>query len=214
MIWNPAVVEGVGAGYARPSRTGKPFTFGYLGRIAFEKGVGTILEAGRKVTGDWRLIVAGRAVNGLEPFEELAEGLPVEFLGFVEPKAFFESVDVLIVPSIWAEPLPRTILESYAMGVPALGAAVGGIPELIGADNTDWLFPGADHDALARHMNRLVAAGREALPGLGSFASVLEETTPDVVVNRYLDLYRGALAQKGVQSAPSETNATPASSAR
>ena len=42
VIWNSVVVEGLGQDYVKPSMAGKPLTFGYLGRINIEKGVGVI----------------------------------------------------------------------------------------------------------------------------------------------------------------------------
>ncbi len=197
VIWNSAVIEGAEPGYVRPSRAGKPFTFGYLGRIDMSKGVGTLIQACRDLGGEnWNLVVAGKPMNTLEPFERLASGLPIDFIGFVQPKTLFEMIDVLIVPSIWAEPMGRIIVESYIMGVPVLGSRVGGIPDLIGADNADWLFPPDDHVELTRKMRAILAAGRDALPTATAFDYVLSETTPEVVAARYGALYDDALRTK------------------
>jgi glycosyltransferase involved in cell wall biosynthesis len=202
VIWNPAVVEGAGADYRRPSREGEPFTFGYLGRINEEKGVGTLIDAARRLApGHWQVIVAGKANNTIEPFVARAAGLPVQFPGFMDPRAFFENIDVMVAPSIWAEPLPRTILESYAMGVPAIGARSGGIPDLIGHDNADWLFAPADPDDLHARMRYALALGRERLPSKTSFESVLRETQPKVVARRYLAFYDDVLAARLARAA-------------
>jgi glycosyltransferase involved in cell wall biosynthesis len=190
VIWNPAVVEGVGADYVKPSLQGQPLTFGYLGRINVEKGVGTLLDAAARLpAGDWRVLIAGKEASEADSLKPRAAGLPVEFLGFVPPRELFERIDVLVVPSIWAEPLPRTILEAYAAGVPVIGADSGGIPDLIGAHNRDWLYAPGDDEGLARRMRRVLAQGREALPGREAFASVVQATTPEKVARRYLELY-------------------------
>jgi glycosyltransferase involved in cell wall biosynthesis len=197
VIWNPAVVEGAGPGYQRPTRAGQPFTFGYLGRINEEKGVGTLIDAARRLApGNWQVMVAGKANNTLDPFVARAQGLPVTFPGFMDPRAFFEAIDVMIAPSIWAEPLPRTILEACAMGVPTIGARSGGIPDLIGHDNADWLFTPGDDASLAGQMMRTIRTGREGLPGQEAFAPVLTETQPEVVARRYLAFYDDVLAAR------------------
>lgn len=197
VIWNPAVVEGIGQDYVKPSMAGKPLTFGYLGRINIEKGVGVMLDACRMLPAEgWRLIVAGKEPSESESLKPRAAGMPVDFVGFIQPKELFDQIDVLIVPSIWAEPLPRTILEAYAAGVPVIGADSGGIPDLIGVDNTDWLYPPNDAAALQAHMLRVMQTGREALPGKDRFLHVLSETTPPQVANRYLDLYRSVMARQ------------------
>lgn len=206
VIWNPAIVEGVDDAYVRPSREGQPFTFGYLGRINQEKGVGTLIEAARRLSatlkpGTWQVVIAGKANNAIEPFIAQAAGLPIAFAGFMDARAFFEGADVMVAPSIWAEPLCRTILESYAMGVPAIGARSGGIPDLIGEDNADWLFEPGDADDLARRMCAAYALGRNGLPGRGAFEPVLRETRPQIVAERYIDFYRDVLAARLARAA-------------
>lgn len=202
VIWNPAVVEGAGDGYSRPSREGRPFTFGYLGRINEEKGVGTLIDAARRLApGDWRIVLAGKANNAIEPFIARAAGLPIDFPGFMDPRAFFEGIDVMIAPSIWAEPLPRTILEACAMGVPTIGSRAGGIPDLVGHDNADWLFSPGDAGDLARRMQQVMAKGRAELPGKSDFAAILRETRPDVVAERYLAFYQDVCAARLARAA-------------
>ena len=51
----------------------------------------------------------------------LAQGLPVEYVGFVERDDFFDRIDCLIVPSVWPEAFGRTVTESYMRGVPVIG---------------------------------------------------------------------------------------------
>jgi len=195
VIWNPAMIDGVDLDYERPRREDQPFTFGYLGRINEEKGVGTLIEAARRLApGNWQVFIAGKASDGIDMFLAKAEGLPISFPGFIDPRQFFESIDIMIAPSIWAEPLPRTILEAYAAGVPVIGARSGGIPDLIGRDNDAWLFDPGDAVALSAHMKRLFDLGRRKLPGRGSFDHVLSETRPEIVAKRYLDFYEDILS--------------------
>ena len=203
VIWNPAVVDGVDAAYVKPSLVGRPLTFGYLGRINVEKGVGTLLDAARRLPADgWQLLVAGKEASEADSLKPRAQGLPVEFMGFVPPRELFDRIDVLVVPSIWAEPLPRTILEAYAAGVPVIGADSGGIPDLIGARNHDWLYPPGDDAALAQAMARVMAQGRQALPRRDAFAHVLHETTPQQVARRYLSLYDDVRAAGATRGSP------------
>jgi glycosyltransferase involved in cell wall biosynthesis len=200
VIWNPAVVEGVDNAYRKPSLAGRPFTFGYLGRINIEKGVGTLLDACRRLPASgWRLLIAGKEPSEADSLKHMATGLPVEFIGFVPPRALFDAIDTLVVPSIWAEPLPRTILEAYAMGVPVIGATSGGIPDLIGPANTDWLFAPGDDLALAQRMQHVMSLGRDALPGREAFRPIVDQTHPAKVAERYMSLYRDLLSERDQQ---------------
>ena len=86
-----------------------------------------MIDAFRRIgPNGWRCLVAGRALDdSIERFKPQSEGLPIEFIGFADPKTFLTDIDVLIVPSFWAEPSPRTIYEAYMMGVPCIGARSG-----------------------------------------------------------------------------------------
>lgn len=182
----------------RIDRNGQPLTFGYIGRINTEKGVGNMVDAFREVgPGNWRCLVAGQAMDdSIERFKERAGDLPIEFIGWAKPKEFFESIDVLIVPSFWAEPSPRTIYEAYAMGVPVIGAASGGIPELIGADNHDWLFEPGNVQELAGRIRRVLSMRREDLPTEADFGNIVEESTSRRVGENYVKLYEDVLSGK------------------
>ncbi|WP_082504120.1 glycosyltransferase family 4 protein [Methylobacterium sp. Leaf117] len=182
----------------RIDRTGRPMTFGYLGRINVEKGVGTLIDAFRAVgPGDWRCLVAGQAMDdSIERFKAQAEGLPIDFVGWAKPADFLSEIDVLVVPSFWAEPSPRTIYEAYMMGVPVIGAASGGIPELIGEDNAAWLFTPGDDADLAARLRTVIAGGRAGLPDERSFQHVIRESTSERVAEKYLDLYAELVAER------------------
>jgi glycosyltransferase involved in cell wall biosynthesis len=66
--------------------------------------------------------------------------MPVRFVGSVEASDFFEEIDVIVVPSLWEEPLSRAIFEAYAHGKPVLGSRRGGTPEIIDENVTGLLF--------------------------------------------------------------------------
>ena len=209
VIWNTAELEGVDEAYRRPQMRDAPFTFGYLGRISPEKGVETLLKACRALPPQgWRLVIGGAAPGAMDSVVALAEGMPVSFQGFVKPKAFFEEVDVLVAPSLWAEPLGRTVIEAYRVGVPVIGSNTGGIAELIA--DADWLTPPGDVDALARRMMSVLSAGRKALPGPERFARVVEATRGEVVAAGFFDLYHAVLNGPGREARPVTRAASPA----
>jgi glycosyltransferase involved in cell wall biosynthesis len=189
VIWNTARVEGVGPTYIKPPLRG-PVTFGYLGRISPEKGVDTLLQAVRHLppTG-WRLLIAGKALGPIEPYRALAENLPVEFIGFQTPKALFDRIDCLVAPSLWAEPLGRTVLEAYQAHVPVIGARSGGIAEIIADDA--WLVPPGDVRALADRMRAVLEGGRPGPPE--GRERVVARTTPEAVARAFAQVYADLL---------------------
>jgi glycosyltransferase involved in cell wall biosynthesis len=196
IFYSCTVPDGDPVARRKIDRTGRPMTFGYLGRINVEKGVGTMIDAFRRIgPKNWRCLIAGQAMDdSIERFKAQSEGLPIEFVGWAKPKEFLEEIDILIVPSFWAEPSPRTVYEAYAMGVPVIGASSGGIPELIGEDNHEWLFePGNDAD-LAEKIGNVLTRDRATLPNESSFKHVIDESTSQRVAEKYLALYKELLA--------------------
>ncbi|MGP1272300.1 MAG: glycosyltransferase [Phycisphaerales bacterium] len=66
-----------------------------------------------------------------------------------------------VVPSVWRDNGPQTAIEMRALGVPVLGARIGGIPDII-ADGIDGLlFRANDREDLARVLERVLGT-----PGL------------------------------------------------
>lgn len=186
VIWNPIPP---GAPAARRKRApGEPVRFGYLGRIEAAKGADILFAACRTLPAQgWSLAVAGRAVEGIDPYRALTAGLPVSFLGFAERDAFLDGIDCLVVPPVWPEPFGRTVAEAYARGVPVIGTAIGGIGEQIGPG--PWLVPPGDEAALAGAMARIVAEPGRLAEGLARADAIRAGTDPAAVANAYLDLY-------------------------
>jgi glycosyltransferase involved in cell wall biosynthesis len=77
------------------------------------------------------------------------------FLGFrADVRALVADFDVAVVPSIYPDPLPRSVLESMALGKPVIAFALGGIVEMVAPGRSGTLVPGAppDVDGLAAAM--------------------------------------------------------------
>lgn len=199
VIWNP--IAAGGPSMRRPRRPGDPVVFGSLGRIEPSKGTDVLLEACRRLPPEgWRLVVAGRAADGLERYRALAEGLPVTFVGYADKDAFLDAIDCLVVPPVWPEAFGRTVAEAYGRGVPVIGTAVGGIGEQVGPG--PWLVPPGDAPALAAAMARLVAAPDRLPEGLSRAGAVRDGTDPVAVAVAYLDLYAAVRARPAVSAHP------------
>jgi glycosyltransferase involved in cell wall biosynthesis len=190
VIWNAVDVA---PNSSRSMRHGE-MIFGFLGRLVPEKGIETLLAACRMLpAAGWRLRVAGRAQEGDAAYRALAKGMPVEFLGFTDPGTFLDSIDLLVVPSIWREPFGLTVVEAFARGVPVIGARLGAIADLVGNVGEDWLVTPGDVPALAARMRRVMAEGRDALPSTSAYATVLAAVTPKRMLDAYDSLYADVL---------------------
>lgn len=155
--YNP--VEVVTGSRAMPRGDGRPLTFGFLGRLGADKGIGTLLDAFRRAVPEAsRLVVAGRG-----DYEDAvrAAGPPVIAAGWVaadRKEALFDDLDCLIVPSEWKDPAPIVVNEARGRGIPVIGADLGGIPELIAPECRPLLFPSGDVGALVDRLRVFAAA--------------------------------------------------------
>lgn len=154
VLYNPVEIVLVDRSRREP---GVPVTFVYLGRLARDKGVATLLAAfarAREASAlGIRLLVAGR--GELEAEVRAAPG--VEYRGWVsgeEKERLLGEADGVVIPSEWPDPATLVANEARGRGIAVIGARSGGIPELVAPECEPLLFPAGDVTALA---DRLVA---------------------------------------------------------
>jgi glycosyltransferase involved in cell wall biosynthesis len=191
VIYNP--IELPTASRNRRRAAGSDIVFGCLGRIEPSKGVDTLLDACSLLPASgWKLIVAGRATDGIAPYQARAAGLPVDFAGFVQRDAFFDQIDCLVVPAVWPEAFGRTVAEALMRGLPVIGSRIAGIAEQIG-DEANWLFAPGDASALAGRMKAVLNDPACLLQRTDAMDQIASRVSPEDIARRYLDLYRSAL---------------------
>ena len=138
--------------------------FLFFGRLSYEKGVRTLLEAFRNLP-DCHLKVVGTGPKeeGLKEFVHTFDMKNVEFLGYKRGKELQNLVAgayFVIVPSEWYENNPMTIIEAYSVGTPVIGAKIGGIPEIVVEGETGYQFVSGDSQDLKDKV--VLAAGLQA----------------------------------------------------
>jgi glycosyltransferase involved in cell wall biosynthesis len=154
---------------------------GISSRIAEEKGHRTFIEAAKIVAREdlkVKFIIAGDAVFdvNMDFKDEMIElvrksGIDsiVLWTGFIEKTdELFPALDILVVAS-HAEPFGRVVIEAGACGIPVVGTAEGGIPEIIKDGETGILVPPKNPllmaeaiIELARDKERRLALGQKA----------------------------------------------------
>lgn len=155
----PATVIGNAAGTAAPvkERRDGPAVFGFIGRIEPEKGIEILLRATAGLDGDWRLRIAGRGEAAyVARLQRVFVDPRIEWLGQVQAGAFYDSIDAVVAPAIWAEPFGRTVVEALARGRGVIASRIGGLPEAAGGGGRAILIPPGDPGALATAMATVV----------------------------------------------------------
>lgn len=132
----------------------------YFGRLSREKGVLNLIEAFSKLE-KGTLYIAGEGPEK-EDIEKIIEqnniSDRVKLLGYIsqdEVKKYVSNARFVIIPSIWYENCPYSILETIAIGKPIIGAKIGGIPELVQENENGLLYKYNDIEELSQKMQTL-----------------------------------------------------------
>lgn len=124
--------------------------FCYVGRLSEEKGVETMLKAA--AASGVRLRVAGDGPLGESLRAAYSGKGNIEFLGHLDASGVAELLSrslASVIPSEWYENNPLGVIESLCAGTPVIGAAIGGIPELIGPADGITFTPGSAEELAA-----------------------------------------------------------------
>lgn len=146
--------------------------FLYFGRLAPEKGVTTLMRAAKNSGVKLKIVGSGPLESDLKKLQENLQG-DTEFLGYrsgPELQSLIRGAKATVLPSEWYENAPMSILESYALGTPVIGARIGGIPEMIIEGETGWTFKSGDVDELTGLMSRLASYPSAHLEEVGRSA--------------------------------------------
>jgi len=150
----------------------------YFGRLSSEKGILTLIEAAN-ITG-LQLKIAGSGPQEVElertiserseSFTERSEvirepqancspsGSEVILLGYrtgPDLEQLIRNCSFVVVPSVWYENNPMSVVEAFMHGKPVIGSRIGGIPELVTSE-TGFLFEPGNPDSLVGAIKKAV----------------------------------------------------------
>lgn len=170
-----------------------------IGRLSREKGHVDLVNAlGRlrreRPDIDFKLLVVGEGPE--RPRVERAaadEGITerVVFVGQVgDVRPYYAAADVLALPS-HSEGSPNVLLETMAAGVPAVAAAVGGVPEIATHEKTALLVAPRDTAAMAESLARVLSDARLAAEMAANASRLVAESySPEAYARSLFGIYR------------------------
>ncbi len=163
---------------------------GYLGQIAWHKGIHVLIEAVRRLEGaPLSLRIYGdtghfpeyarhlEQLSGTDPRISMAG----TYRGQAELPSVLRDLDVVVVPSVWYENCPNVILEAFAHRTPVIATDLGGMSELVSHGRSGLLFRIGDAADLAGQLQRLLSepgllpALRSGMPEVKTFAEEVSE---------------------------------------
>ena len=121
----------------------------------------------------------------------------IELLGFLnaeQVKEYVRKSRFVVVPSVWYENCPYSILETLAMGKPIIGSNLGGIPELVKNNKNGLIYKYNNADELTEKMNKLFEdknLAEELGRGAKKFAE--EEFSKERYYTEIINIYEGVI---------------------
>lgn len=168
----------------------------YFGRLSKEKGVLNLIEAFSKLE-KGVLYIAGDGPEE-ENIKQIIKDNNLEsrvkllgFLNYTQMKETIGKAKFIIVPSIWYENCPYSVMETLAIGKPVIGANAGGIPELVKDKKSGLIYKYNDVDDLVKKMEDLFDTDKSVKEyGTNAKKQAQAEYGKNKYYEEIIDLYR------------------------
>ncbi|MCJ8166729.1 glycosyltransferase family 4 protein [Pontibacter sp. E15-1] len=170
----------------------------YIGRLAPEKGIETLLQAHQLQPFKLRIIGDGPLRGQVERYA--ANNPSVTYMGFrkrEETMQLLKKAKALIFPSEWLETFGMTVIEAFATGTPVIAANLGGAAHLVKDQHNGLHFAPQQPTALTHCVQELELKPnfREEL-GKNARATYLRHYTPEANYQLLLQVYKDVIRQK------------------
>ncbi len=194
-----------------------PFTLGYLGRIAPEKGLHLLVDAYRNLRERGALAGCRIEVAGYLGGEHLSYwqsierevkgwglGSEIHYRGELDLDAkarFLQSLDLFVVPAIYDDPKGMSLIEAMSCGVPVVAPRRGSYTELLERTGGGVLVAPEDLAELEETLRQL-AQDRARVSDLGqkAAAAVRERYTTGEMTTAALAVYKRLAPAPGRQA--------------
>lgn len=184
---------------SQPKAMPKNKYFLFFGRLSYEKGVKTLLEAFKDLQEcHLKIVGTGPKEDELKAFVESNGMNNVEFLGYKRGKELQDLVAnayYVVVPSEWYENNPMTIIEAYSVGTPVIGARIGGIPEIVVESETGFQFESGNSIDLKEAVVKAISLSVEKYTSysVGAIKFAQDNLSLDSYYPRLVDFYESFL---------------------
>ena len=178
--------------------------FGFLGRLVADKGVKELIEATIALTKKGHKVmtyigggnhVSSKYIDGLyHVVEEYAEvASQIQFLGSVKDlDKFFANVDVVVIPSIYPEPMANVATEAKFHHKPVVIFNQGGLPEIVRHQTDGYICNDVSVEGLMEGLLYYIEnPDMIAIHGENAYRSIeLLDLTKASFTNKWLDVFQ------------------------
>ncbi|MGN8026974.1 glycosyltransferase [Microbacterium sp. 22242] len=186
---------------------------GFLGRLGIDKGVPVLAEAVRlleeRTPGRYRLVLGGEPLFVPEADLVIMEEAlgPVARIthraGWVDAADFFDTIDLLVVPSVVPESFGLVAAEAMVARVPLIVSDAGALPEVVGP--AGHVVPAGDPQALADRIAAVAGGNMPARRG-ALFERWIAEFSPEAGRRRVTELVQTLGIRREPQPAVDQGN--------
>lgn len=164
------------------------FIYGFVGRVTKDKGIDELLEAFLNSAHNAKLLMVGEFENEQELNHDLLSNAKsnnqIKFVGAVnDVEKYFAAIDMLVLPS-YREGFGNVVIESAAMGTPAIVSDIPGPRDAVIPNKTAILVPPNNTMALE---NIFSTVSKETIKSLGKEAADFSKNNFDQnILNKYI----------------------------
>ena len=132
----------------------------FVGRLAAEKGLETLLTAWQHLGGSLPLKIVGNGPMAAAVQEAAAKDPSIQWLGNLPLETVYTLVGeaaVLVLPSQCYENFPRVVIEAFAKGTPVIASNLGAMAEIVDDGRTGLHFKAGNPADLAEKLRSVLA---------------------------------------------------------
>jgi glycosyltransferase involved in cell wall biosynthesis len=174
----------------------------FVGRLAPEKGTGTMLAAWNRLGTRISLKIVGDGPLRDQVVEAAATQSNVEWLGHrsvADVHALMGKADMLVFPSQWYETFGRVAAEAFAAGTPVIAANIGAVAELVEHGRTGLKFRTGDPEDLVTQVEWALSHPTELRSMREEVRAEFEaKYTAERNYRRLMEIYEAALERTKV----------------
>jgi glycosyltransferase involved in cell wall biosynthesis len=172
----------------------------YFGRLSTEKGLFTLLKAIKGLDVRLKIVGQGALEDSLKLKVESLGLKNIQLLGYktgADLKNEITKSMFIVLPSECYENNPRSIIEGFALGKPAVGSRIGGIPELVKDNETGLTFePGNVEDLRSKIEYLLNNPDKVIEMGKNARAFVEKKLNAEKHYQRLMEIYNEVINER------------------
>lgn len=170
----------------------------YFGRLSKEKGINNLIKAFKKCNmGKLYIAGDGPEKENIEKFIKINKlTKKVNLLGYLSKEEIIEYVRkarFIVVPSIWYENCPYSVMETLAIGKPVIGSNIAGIPELVINNENGYTYTYDSTDELSDKMYELFTNDKKVIKFSQKAKELAKQYDKEIYYKKIYAIYKNIL---------------------